>query len=179
MDRSMPQLVYRNNFVEPTWGERDTQLLQYLFSVCACIVRALCILASVWLCSGHNSTFRHGFQNNLEKLFSQMSSSAIRNICSGSLEVKVTLEDQMINSCTNSVWYMFVHALCVRLSDFVRVIPCTFVHGFQNNWHSWCPRGVRVPFETFVQVAWRSRSHMMVRWSNGHKMSLSEPSLEH
>ena len=59
-------------------------------------VRALCMGASVRICSGHNSTFVHGFQNNLEKLFSQGSSNAIRNICSGSLEVKVTLEGQMI-----------------------------------------------------------------------------------
>ena len=62
----------------------------------ACVMRALCMCASVRICSGNISTFVHGFQNNLAKLFSQRSSSAIRNICSGSLEVKVTLEGQMI-----------------------------------------------------------------------------------
>ena len=62
----------------------------------ACIMRALCMRASVRIYSGHNSTFVHGFQNNLAKLFSQMSSSAVRNICSCSVEVNVTLEGQMI-----------------------------------------------------------------------------------
>ena len=52
--------------------------------VCACIVHVLCMRASVRICSGHNSTSVHGFQNSLAKLFYQMSSSAIRNICSGS-----------------------------------------------------------------------------------------------
>ena len=62
----------------------------------ACVVHALCMRESVRICSGQKSTFVHGFQNNLAKLFSQRSSSAIRNVCSGSLEVKVTLEGQMI-----------------------------------------------------------------------------------
>ena len=42
-------------------------------------------------------TFMHGFQNNLGLLFSLRSSSAIWNICSGRLKVKVTHEGQMIN----------------------------------------------------------------------------------
>ena len=64
--------------------------------VSACMVCALCMRASIGICSGHNSTFVQGFQNNLAKLFSDMSSSAIRNMCSGSLEVKVTLEGELI-----------------------------------------------------------------------------------
>ena len=62
----------------------------------ACMVRASCMRASVQICLGHNSTFVHGFQNNLAKLFSQTNSSAIRNMCSGSVEVEVTLGGQMI-----------------------------------------------------------------------------------
>ena len=72
----------------------ETKVVTISFQ-CMC-VRALCMCASVRICSGHNSTFVNGFQNNLAKLFSQRSSSAIRNICSGRLEVKVTLEGQMI-----------------------------------------------------------------------------------
>ena len=30
----------------------------------------------------------------------------------------------------------------------VRAITCTFMHGFQNNFCSCCPRGGEVPFET-------------------------------
>ena len=45
--------------------------------VLAYVVRALCMHASVWICPGYNSTFVHVFQNNLGKLFSQKSSSAI------------------------------------------------------------------------------------------------------
>ena len=37
--------------------------------------------------------------------------------------------------------------------------------------HSCSPWGVEVPFETFVQVGWRSRSHLQVKWYNGHKLS--------
>ena len=61
----------------------------------ACIVSALCMRVSVRICSDHNSTFVHRFQNNLAKLFSRMSSSVIPNMYSGSLEVKITLEGQM------------------------------------------------------------------------------------
>ena len=61
------------------------------------------------------STFVHGFQNNVAKLFSQRSSSAIRNICSGSLEVKVTLEGQMIKGLLQSLFRICecVHCVCV------------------------------------------------------------------
>ena len=41
-------------------------------------------------------TFMHGFQNNFAQVFSLRCSSAIRNICLGRLEVKVTLEGQMV-----------------------------------------------------------------------------------
>ena len=39
-----------------------------------------------------NCTCMHGFQNNLAQLFSLTSRSAIRNICSGTLKVKVRLK---------------------------------------------------------------------------------------
>ena len=56
----------------------------------------------------------HGFlKNNLAELFFLGSSSAICNICSGRLKVKVTTEGQMI--------------------ELVRAISSTFMHGFQNN----------------------------------------------
>ena len=64
---------------------------------------ALLLRASVRICPGHNSKFVHEFQNNLAKLFSQRISSAIRNICSGSLEVSVTLKGQMIK------WLLLIH----------------------------------------------------------------------
>lgn len=32
------------------------------------------------------------------------------------------------------------------------------MHGYQNIGHNCCPRGVDVPFETIVQLAWRLRS---------------------
>ena len=86
----------------------------------ACVVHAFCMRASVWICSGHNSTFVHGFQSTLAKLFSQMRSSAIRNICSGNLEVKVTLEGQMINSCYKFS-LVYVRECIVRAS--VRLCP--------------------------------------------------------
>ena len=97
--------------------------------VCACVVCALYMRTSVRIFSGHNSTLVHGFQNNLAKLLSQRSNSAIRNICSGTLELKVTLEGQMIKWLLQ----MCAHALCLRPSGFVWAIPCIFVHGFQNN----------------------------------------------
>ena len=61
------------------------------------------------------STYVHGFQNNLAQLVSLRSKSAIGNICSGRLKVKVTLDDQMIKI------------------ELVRAINCTFMHGFQND----------------------------------------------
>ena len=47
----------------------------------------------VWAITG---TFMHGFQNNFAQLLSSRRNSAVRNICSRRLMVKVTLEDQMI-----------------------------------------------------------------------------------
>ena len=70
------------------------------------------------------STFVLGFQKKVAQLFSLRSNSAIRNICSGTLQVKNTLEGQMIK-CS-----------CIQLS---RAIASTFMHGFQNNLHSCSP----------------------------------------
>ena len=88
----------QKQFLSSPIGVSETHSCYNFISVYVrvCVVHALCTRASVRICSGHNSTFVHGFQNNLAKLFSQRSSSAIRNICSSSLEVKVTLEGQMI-----------------------------------------------------------------------------------
>ena len=39
--------------------------------------------------------------------------------------------------CSNGFYkfsLVYLHALFVHLSSFVRAITCTFVHGFQNNW---------------------------------------------
>ena len=56
----------------------------------------------------------HGFQNDLAQLF-------IGNICSGTLKVNVTLEGQMMKwSKLGLVW----------------AIASTFMHEFQNEWHS-------------------------------------------
>ena len=84
----MSQLMYRNKFLSRPLEVSETHSCYHISSVYerACIVRGLRMRASVRICSGHNSTFILGFQNNLAKLFSQMSSSAIRNICLGSLE---------------------------------------------------------------------------------------------
>ena len=68
---------------------------------------------------GHNwYIYMHEFQNYLAELFSLTSRSAILNICSGRLKVKITLEDQMIK------WSQI---------EFVQAITCTFMHEFQNN----------------------------------------------
>ena len=63
-------------------------------------------------------TLLHGFQNNLAQLFSLRRTSAIWNIFSGRLKVKVTLE-----------------SLIIKLSyiELVRAITSTFIHGFHNN----------------------------------------------
>ena len=66
------------------------------YNISSVYVHACIVHASIRICPGHTSTFVHELQNNLAKLFSQMSSSDIRNMCSGSLEVKVILEGQMI-----------------------------------------------------------------------------------
>ena len=41
-------------------------------------------------------TFMHGFQNNFAQLLSSRRRSAVGNISSGRLKVKVTLQGQMI-----------------------------------------------------------------------------------
>ena len=53
--------------------------------------------------------------------------------------------------------YVFVEPIrynfnCVRPSGFVPALICTMAIGFKVIWHSCCPQGVEVPFETFVQV---------------------------
>ena len=76
-------------------------------------VHALCMRASIRIRWGHNSTFVHGFQNNLAKLFSQRSSSDFRNIFPGNLEVNVTLEDQMIKWLLQIQFGVCACMLCV------------------------------------------------------------------
>ena len=41
---------------------------------------------------------------------------------------------------------------CMHASEFVQAIPCTNMHGFQNNRHSCSSSGVEMPTETFVIV---------------------------
>ena len=53
-------------------------------------------LSYVELVRAITSTFKYGSQNNLAQSFSLRSSSAILNICSGRLKVKVTLDGKMI-----------------------------------------------------------------------------------
>ena len=60
----------------------------------------------------------HGFQNNLAQLLFLRSTSVIRNICSGRLKVKVTLEGQMIK------WSWI---------ELVQALTSTSMHRFQNN----------------------------------------------
>ena len=70
----------------------QTYLLLFQSGACACA--SVCILSGfVWTIT---SIFIHGFQNDMVQLFSMMRRSAIGNICSGRLKVKVTLEGQMI-----------------------------------------------------------------------------------
>ena len=59
----------------------------------------------------------HGFQNNFAQLLSSRR-SAVRNICSRRLKVKVTLEGQMIK------WSYI---------ELVRAITCTFMHCYVPN----------------------------------------------
>ena len=55
----------------------ETLLLQFLFGVCACIVRA-CVRPSVRICPGHNF-YIYGFQNNLAQLLSLKSRSRVKS----------------------------------------------------------------------------------------------------
>ena len=60
----------------PPFLLRETQMLQFQFGVCACIVHAcvrVCMRSSIGICPGHNFYI----------------------FCSGKLKVKVKLEDQM------------------------------------------------------------------------------------
>ena len=77
-----------NIFVKPACGEQD--LVLTISDPCMCVC-CTCVRPCrfVWAIT---STFMHGFQNNLAQLFSLTSRSAIRNICSGRLKVRVTLE---------------------------------------------------------------------------------------
>ena len=83
-------------------------------------VHALCVHLSGFI-QVIPCTFVHGIQNNLAQLASLRSKSAIRNICSGRLKVKVTHDGKMIK------WSQI---------ELVRAISCTFMHGFQNDWHN-------------------------------------------
>ena len=76
----------------------------------------------------------HGFQKNLAQLF-------IRNICSGRLKVKVTLEGQIINGRKLSLSRQELLHLCMDL----KII-----------WHSSL-------FEIVILVSRRSKSHWKVR----------------
>ena len=79
----------------------------------ACIVHALSGFVPAITC-----TFVRGFRNNMAQLVSLRSKSAIGNICSGRLKVKVTLDGQMMKcSKTELVW----------------ATSFTFMHGFQND----------------------------------------------
>ena len=66
----MPKLMYRKNFCRAQLRYWDTNVVISVQCMCE---RALCMRASVWICS----TFVHVFQNNLAKLFYQRSESAI------------------------------------------------------------------------------------------------------
>ena len=74
----------------PACGEHDKVVFQ--FGVCAHVVGAFIHLSG--FVRAITSTFMHGF--NLAQLLSLMSRSAIFNICSDRLAVKVKLEGQMI-----------------------------------------------------------------------------------
>ena len=63
---------------------------------CMCVLRVCMQCVYVQFVLTITCTFMHGFQNNLAQLFSLRSGSAIGNICSGRLKVKVTVEGQMI-----------------------------------------------------------------------------------
>ena len=58
-------------------------------------MHALCMHLSGFV-QAITSTFINGFQNNLAQVFSLPSRSAILNICSGQLKIKVGLEGQLV-----------------------------------------------------------------------------------
>ena len=53
---------------------------------------------------------------------------------------------------TISVQCMCVHCVCMHPSAFVRVITCTFVHGFQSNLAQMLSSRSRKAIKTFVQI---------------------------
>ena len=62
--------------------------------MCICHANVPVVCATFQIFQAIISTFVHGFQNNLAQLFALRSKSAILNICTGRLKVKVTLEGQ-------------------------------------------------------------------------------------
>ena len=82
-------------FVKTACGEQDIVATTSVPCMCVLCVHTLCIHPDL---SGHYMyIYRiHGFQNNLAWLLCSRSKSAILNICSGILKVKVTLVFQMI-----------------------------------------------------------------------------------
>ena len=122
----------------------ETKLSQLHLGVCTCVVRACVVRASVWFVWAITFTFMHGFQNNTAQMFSVRSRSAIRNICSDKLKVKVTLGAQTIK--WSKLSEPLLRHLCMDFKirgerDFV-TIPC----------HNCSLSGVEVSFEIFVQV---------------------------
>ena len=93
------------------------------------------------------STIVDGFQNDLTQLFSITCRHAIWNICSGRPKVKVTLEGQI----------------------FVRTITPTSLDGFQFQFAQLSLSWIDVPFEAFVQVGPRSRSHLKIKHKSRHR----------
>ena len=79
-------------FIEPTCSEQD---IVVIISVQCMCVHWDCVHLSGFVLA-ITSTFMHEFQNNLAELYFLTNRSAIWNICSGKLKVKVTLEGQMI-----------------------------------------------------------------------------------
>ena len=132
--------------------------MHVLCVACAWLVRA-CIVRLSGFFRAITCTFMHGFQNNSAQLFTLTRRSAIWNICSGTLKVKVILEGQMIK------WSYI---------DLAHTITCTFMHGFLNNL-------ARLFFlksrsaSAFAEVGWRSRLHLKVKWWNDQKLSLYRP----
>ena len=94
-------------------------MFQFSFDVCAWVSQCVRVCPSGFV-QAITSTFIHRFQNDLAQLLSIRSRSAIWNICSGRLMVKVTLEGQMIK------WSWI---------ELVRAITSIFIHGFfLNKW---------------------------------------------
>ena len=125
----------------------ETKLSQLHLGECTCVVRACVVRASVWFVWAITSTFMHGFQNNTAQMFSVRSRSAIRNICSDKLKVKVTLGAQTIKWSKLSLSEPLLQYLCMDFKtrgerDKFVTIPC----------HNCSLSGVEVSFEIFVQV---------------------------